>query len=256
MSRFQKSSNPMMKQFDNASYDTSGNVLDSTFTQVEGTQMTLGGTMNKTMFLLVLMIASAVGAAFFFPSQMMMYVGLGGAFITALVVGFKPTMAPILAPVYAVFEGIFLGIVSLAYAGMVDGIVFKAVGLTVATLIVMLMIYRSGLIPVTQRLRMMIVSATMGIMLMYVVAFVMNMFFGIDPIYLHSGGGWLSIGLSLFIIGIASLNFLLDFDMIERGVQTRAPKYMEWYGGFALLVTLAWLYFEFLRLLAMLAAND
>lgn len=255
MSRFEKSSNPMMKQFENASYDTSGNVLDSTFTQVEGTQMTLGGTMNKTLFLLAIMIASAVASALYFPSQMTMYIGMGGALVTAIAVGFKPTLAPMLAPVYAILEGMFLGVISLIYAGMIDGIVFKAVGLTVATLVIMLMIYRSGLIPVTQKFRMVVVSATMGIMVMYAVAFVMNMFFGVSPTYLHEGS-MLSIGLSLFIIGVASLNFLLDFDMIERGVQTRAPKYMEWYGGFALLTTLAWLYFEFLRLLMLLASND
>ncbi len=246
----------MMKQFDNASYQFDDSVLDAPVSSTSSDVMTLSGTLNKSILLMMILVGSALTAAFLFPSSMVMYGGMIGAFIVALIVSFKPTMAPTLAPVYAVLKGAFLGLVSLQFAvAIAPGIIFKAVGLTITTLIVMLLIYRSGLIPVTKKFRMAVVSATIGIMFMYIVAFVMSMFFGVDPIYLHDGG-WISIGLSLFIIGVAALNFLLDFDMIERGVQSRAPKYMEWYGGFALLVTLAWLYFEFLRLLAMLASSD
>lgn len=242
----------MMKQFETSSHDYNSDLLDAPIAVND--RMTLSGTLNKSIFLLGILIVSAFAAATIFPSSMMMYLGMGGAFITAIVVSFKPNLAPLLSPAYAIFKGIFLGIVSLHYSYLVDGIVFKAAGLTVTTLVIMLMIYRAGLIPVTAKFKMAVVSATMGIMLMYVVSFVMNMFFGIDPVYLHDGG-WLSIGLSVLIIGVAALNFLLDFDMIEKGVQNRSPKYMEWYGGFAVLVTLAWLYFEFLRLIAMLASD-
>jgi uncharacterized YccA/Bax inhibitor family protein len=257
MSRFQKSSNPAMKQFENVSHDFNADLLDAPINSVAGGVMTLSGTINKTILLLVILIASAVISAFIFPSSTVMYVGLGGAFILSIVISFKPTMAPMLAPIYAILEGMFLGLVSIHFAARVGdpNIIFYAVGLTISTFAAMLMIYKSGLIPVTQKLRMIITSATMGIMFMYIMAFVMSMFFNVDPTYLHDGS-WLAIGLSLLIIGVAAFNFLLDFDTIEKGVQGQAPKYMEWYGGFALLVTLAWLYFEFLRLLAMLMSGD
>ncbi|MGK0388915.1 MAG: putative YccA/Bax inhibitor family protein [Maribacter sp.] len=257
MSRFEKSSNPAMKQFTNPSYDYNANVLDAPINSVADGVMTLSGTINKTFLLLAILIVSAVVSAFVFPSQTVMYVGLGGAFIIAIVISFKPTMAPILSPVYAIFEGMFLGLVSTYYAARVGdpNIIFYAVGLTISTFAAMLMIYKSGLIPVTKKLRMIITAATMGIMFMYIMAFVMSMFFGVSATYLHDGS-WLAIGLSVLIIGVAAFNFLLDFDTIEKGVQGQAPKYMEWYGGFALLVTLAWLYFEFLRLLSMLMGRD
>jgi uncharacterized YccA/Bax inhibitor family protein len=234
MSRFQKSSNPAMKQFENVSHDFNADLLDAPINSVAGGVMTLSGTINKTILLLVILIASAVISAFIFPSSTVM-----------------------LAPIYAILEGMFLGLVSIHFAARVGdpNIIFYAVGLTISTFAAMLMIYKSGLIPVTQKLRMIITSATMGIMFMYIMAFVMSMFFNVDPTYLHDGS-WLAIGLSLLIIGVAAFNFLLDFDTIEKGVQGQAPKYMEWYGGFALLVTLAWLYFEFLRLLAMLMSGD
>lgn len=254
----------MMKQFENtASHD----VLDSTFTDVQSGQMTMEGTINKTLLLVGIMVAAAFGSAYacgaftgvvMINPQILMYGGMFGALGVMLLLNFKQHLAPTLAPIYAILEGAFLGVISLIYMSVAgeSGIILKAVGLTVAILFTMLMVYRSGLIPVTQRFRMIIASATMGIMLMYAVTFVMSMFFDFDPIYLHSGGGLISIGLSLFIIGIASLNFLLDFDMIEKGVQSRAPKYMEWYGGFGLLVTIAWVYFEILRLLSILASSD
>lgn len=257
MSRFQKSSNPTMKQFENASYDFNADLLDAPINSVAGGEMTLSGTINKTFFLLAILIASAVTSAFVFPSPTVMYVGMGGAFILSIVISFKPTMAPMLSPVYAIFKGMFLGLVSTYFAARVGdpNIIFYAVGLTISTFAAMLMLYRSGLVPVTQKLRMIITAATMGIMFMYIMAFIMGMFFNVDPTYLHDGSP-LAIGLSVLIIGIAAFNFLLDFDTIEKGVQGQAPKYMEWYGGFALLVTLAWLYFEFLRLLAMLMSGD
>ncbi len=254
--RFNKSSNPLSKKFDNpetyAVDYQDGTALDApTFSMQE--RMTLSGTMNKSLILIMILIASAFASSFF-ASQMVMIGSMIGAFITAIVVSFKPHLAPKLAPLYAVLEGFFLGIVSLIYMNMYDGIVLQAVGLTVSTLFVMLMIYRSGLIPVTQKFKMIVAGATMGIMFMYLATFILS-FFGVHASFLHDGSP-MAIGISLVIIAVAALNFLLDFDLIERGVKGGAPKYMEWFGGFALLVTLAWIYFEFLRLLAMLAGRD
>ncbi len=257
LDRFNKSSNPLSKQFENpenfaVDYQDKG-VLDAPV-RVIGEQMTLSGTLNKSLVLIMILVGSAFVAATFFPSQLVMIGSAIGALITAVVVGFKSHLAPKLAPLYAVLEGFFLGIISMHYMAMYDGIVLQAVGLTVSTLIVMLMIYRSGLIPVTQKFKMIVMGATAGIMLMYLATFVLS-FFGVHASFLHDGSP-MAIGISLLIIGVAALNFLLDFDLIEKGVKGGAPKYMEWFGGFALLVTLAWIYFEFLRLLAMLAGRD
>lgn len=257
LDRFQKSNNPLSKKFESAdtyAVDYSGKgVIDAPVRSIQET-MTLSGTINKTLVLLMITIGAAF-ASTLYASQGLMIGSMLGAFVLALVVSFKPTLSPILAPIYAFVEGTFLGIISLIYAVQFDGIVFQAIGLTLATLFVMLMIYRSGIIPVTKKFRTVIITATMGIMLMYLAVFVMNYLLGMNVAFLHDGGP-LAIGISLFIIGIAALSFLLDFDMIEKGVHSGAPKYMEWFGGFALLVTIAWLYFEFLRLLAMFYSND
>ncbi len=256
LDRFQKSSNPMSKKFEDPNtysnnYNDEG-VLDAPVT-THLEKMSLSGTLNKSIILVAILIFSAFVSSYFAIYPVMIGSAIG-AFVVAIVLGFKPHLAPMLAPVYAILEGFFLGIISLYYMAAYEGIVLQAVGLTVSTLIVMLMIYRSGLIPVTQKFRMIVVGATAGIMLMYLITFALS-FFGVHASFLHDGSP-LAIGISLLIIGVAALNFLLDFDLIERGVKGGAPKYMEWFGGFALLVTLAWIYFEFLRLLAMLAGRE
>lgn len=245
----------MARKFETSGSGYATDILDGHTISSSDTAMTLEGTLNKTMLLLALLVGTAFAAAAFFPTQTMMYVGIGGAFITSIALGFKPNLAPTLAPIYAVSKGIVVGIASLVYASFYDGIIFQALGLTITTLVVMLLVYRSGIIPITQKFRMAVVSATMAIMSMYLIIFLANTFFGVDVSFLHSGG-WLNIGLSLFIIGVAALNFLLDFDLIENGVRNRAPKFMEWFGGYTIVFTLAWIYLEFLRLLAILASND
>lgn len=245
--RLSNSSNPMMGQFKKMQHGESIEIDHS------AGAMSLNGTINKTM-MMIMMVALVTGWAFFNPNTTMMYVGMFGGLGVALFLSFKPNLAPILAPIYAILEGLFLGTVTYKYAMMMDGIVYYAVGLTIFTFLAMLLLYRFNVIPITEKFKMGVAAATGGIFLMYMLAFVSSYFFGIDPIYLHDGSP-LAIGLSVVIIGVAALNLLLDFDMIEKGVQSNAPKYMEWFGAFALTVTLVWLYFEFLRLLSMLSSD-
>ena len=180
--------------------------------------------------------------------------GAIGGLIFALITIFKPTTAPFTAPVYAVLEGLFLGAVSALYDTMVPaafgGIVVQAVGLTMGVLAVMLVLYSTRAIRVTPKLAKGIIAATGAVVLFYLATFVLRMF-GVEMAMLHDGGP-IAIGISLVIVGIAAFNLLLDFDLIENGVKSQTPKYMEWYAGFALLVTLVWLYLEILRLLSYL----
>ncbi|HYM85661.1 MAG TPA: Bax inhibitor-1/YccA family protein, partial [Pseudoxanthomonas sp.] len=176
--------------------------------------------------------------------------GAIGGFILALVTIFKKTWAPVTAPLYALVEGFFLGSISAMYELRFDGIVFQAVLLTFGTLFALLMAYRSGLIKATENFKLGVVAATGGIALVYLATIVLG-FFNINIPLIHESG-IVGIGFSLFVIVIAALNLVLDFDFIENGVEQGSPKYMEWYGAFGLMVTLVWLYLEFLRLLSKL----
>ena len=226
----------------------------------DGAAMTLNGTVNKTG---VLLLMSLLTAAFAWSQVefgvngrpqpgfgMYLWGGLIGGFILALITIFKKTWAPVTAPLYALVEGFFLGAVSAMYNHMYDGIVLQAVMLTFGTLFALLFAYRSGLIKATENFKLGVVAATGGIALVYLATIVLNMFGSGIPLIHESG--IVGIGFSLFVIVIASLNLVLDFDFIETGVEQGAPKYMEWYGAFGLMVTLVWLYLEFLRLLAKL----
>jgi uncharacterized YccA/Bax inhibitor family protein len=185
------------------------------------------------------------------PSSILMWGGAIGGFIVALITIFKKEWAPITAPLYAGLEGLFLGAISVMYADLYyEGIVTTAVALTMGIFAAMLMIYRSGLIEVTQKFRMGIAAATGGIFLVYIATWVLS-FFGIN-VGLITGTGIWGIGFSLLIIVIAALNLVLDFDLIDRGAAQGAPKYFEWYTAFGLIVTLVWLYIEILRLLGKL----
>jgi len=188
--------------------------------------------------------------------------GLIVGLILAVITIFNPKGAPFTAPLYAIAEGLFLGAVSAYYdavygstasGGMFSGIVFQAVALTLGVLVSMLVLYATRVIRVTAKLRAGVLAATGAVCLVYMVSIVMNLFGATMP-YLHSTGP-IGIGISLVIVGIAAFNLLLDFDLIEKGCQQQAPKYMEWYAGFALLVTLVWLYLEILRLLSKLRAR-
>lgn len=220
--------------------------------QAQGVQrevMTVSGAVNKTLILTgILLITSII--SFVMPSSLFLYSGLIGGIIALLVATFKPHTSPISAPVYAAFEGLFLGTVSAYYAFIVDGIILQAVSLTIGTLVTMLMLYKSGLITVNQKFRAGVMMATGAIAIVYLVAIVGRMF-GWQMPYLHQGGA-IGIGISLVIIAVAALNLLLDFDNFEKSAEARSPKFMEWFCGMSLLVTLVWLYIEFLRLLSKL----
>jgi uncharacterized YccA/Bax inhibitor family protein len=219
-----------------------------------GEAMSVEGTINKTAFLTFLVVVPAawiwsqvMGARSVEAVTPWMIGGLIGGFITAMVTIFKKEWAPITAPIYAALEGLAIGGLSAVFNLQYHGIVIQAVALTFATLLVMLMAYRTGLIKVTDKFRMMVVAATGAIALLYLVSFVLS-FFHVSVPFLY-GGGTASIVVSLVIVGVAALNLVLDFDFVEQAAHAGAPKYVEWYAAFGLMVTLIWLYLELLRLL-------
>lgn len=217
--------------------------------------MTLTGTVNKTGILLICTVASAAwtwNLTTKAPDNAIGLTILGslGGLVVAMVTIFKKSWAPVTAPVYAILEGLLLGSISELFEARYPGIAITAVGLTFGTLFALLLVYRSGIIRVTAKFQLGVVAATGGIALFYLLTFILG-FFGIHFTSVY-GSGWIGIGFSVFVVIVAALNLVLDFDFIESGVDVGAPKYMEWYGGFALLVTLIWLYLEILRLLAKL----
>jgi len=213
--------------------------------------MTIQGTVDKTGISLALLIFAGYFA--YVPNGLIyMITGFIGGLIVAIVTIFKKTWAPITVPLYAMFEGLLLGSISYMYGQMYEGIVLNAIILTVSILISLLFVYKSGLIKVTENFKLGVAAATGGIALVYLFS-IFGSFFGINISFLDStNGSLMSIGISLFIVIIASLNLVMDFDFIEEGADRGAPKYMEWYGAFGLLVTLVWLYLEILRLLSKL----
>ena len=221
--------------------------------------MTLSGTVNKTGFYLLLcfMTAAWTWNQLYTGADVGIYLwgGLGGGFIAALVTIFKPTLAPYSAPIYALLEGFMIGGISAIFESMYPGIVIQAVGLTFGTLAALLMAYKTGLIKPTENFRLMIVSATAGIALLYIVNIAMMVFGSGEGIgFIHSSGTF-GIIFSLAVVAIAALNLVLDFDFIEQGSENGLPKHMEWFGAFSLMVTLVWLYLEILRLIAKLRSN-
>lgn len=251
-----RSGNPVLKE------TTFLDLGSGTVVRGAGDAMTLNGTVNKTVFLLFLCVLTGAfawsqvqvtpeGATGYAPYAIG---GAIGGLILAIVTAFKPAWSPVTAPLYALLEGFFLGAISALFEARFPGIVMQAVMLTFGTLLALLMAYRSGLIKATENFKLGVVAATGGIFLVYLASFVLG-FFGIQIPMIHESG-LVGIGFSLFVIVIAALNLVLDFDFIESGVETGAPKYMEWYGAFGLMVTLVWLYVEFLRLLAKLQSRD
>ena len=237
----------------------------ATFDQVLAAEdkMTIQGTVNKTFISLFLLMGGAMFTWKMYFSAVtpegigdmsavmpwMIGGGIGG-FVIAMVTIFKKTWSPYTAPIYAILEGLMLGGLSAFMESMFPGIVLQAVALTFGTLFSLLFAYKSGLIKVTENFRLGVAAATGGIFLIYFASFILR-FFGTDIPYIHEGG-IMDIGFSLFVIVIAALNLVLDFDFIESGAKQGAPKYMEWYASFGLMVTLIWLYIEILNLLAKL----
>jgi uncharacterized YccA/Bax inhibitor family protein len=226
-----------------------------------GDSMTISGTVNKAGILLICTVATAAWTWNQFltshtPEAVAPWLTIGaiGGFIVALVTIFKKTWSPITAPLYSLLEGLVLGGVSALFELRFPGIAIQAVGLTFGTLVALLLAYRSGLIRVTDKFRLGVVAATGGIMLFYVATLVLG-FFGVHFTSIY-GAGPIGIGFSVFVVIIAALNLVLDFDFIESGARAGAPKYMEWYAAFGLMVTLIWLYLEILRLLSKLRSRD
>lgn len=218
--------------------------------------MTYNGSINKVCFLLFIVISTFVGAWYISSTLQnpVNYAVLIGAsvlgLIVAFVISFFPKTAPFLAPIYATVEGLWLGALSFMFNSIYPGIVFQAVSITFGIFFAMLVIFRLNIIPVTQKFRAGIVAATFGVVIVYVVTMLLGMF-GIQVPFIFSSG-IIGIGFSCFVIVIATLNLLLDFDFIQKGVENSAPKYYEWFAAFGLIVTIVWLYLEILRLLSIL----
>lgn len=220
-----------------------------------GETMTIQGTVNKTGFLLLCVVVTAAWTWGLGHSQEptaaipWMMGGLIGGFILALITVFKQTWAPLTAPVYSLCEGLVLGGISALLERSYPGIALQAVGLTFGVMFVLLLAYKFGIVRATRGFKLGVIAATGAIALVYAVSMFMRLFGSSGITVLYSASP-LGIGISLLIVIIASLNLVLDFDMIETAARLGAPKYMEWYGAFGLMVTLIWLYLEILRLLA------
>ena len=244
-----RTSNPALS--DKVFAETSRNLASADSSQV----MTLDGTVNKTAISILLV---AISAAITYSRPELYVLSLPAVILGAILAFttiFKKTWAPYLTPAYALVEGVFLGAFS-AYANQqYPGIAFQAISLTFGTLFALLLAYRSGMIKASENFKLGVVAATGGILLVYVTSFILS-FFGIEMSFLHSNS-LLSIGISCFVIVVAALNLVLDFDFIENATESgKAPKYMEWYGAFGLLITLVWLYVEIVRLMMKLYSRD
>jgi uncharacterized YccA/Bax inhibitor family protein len=225
--------------------------------------MTVRGTINKFGFLMLMIIAGAAYSWHLYSSFQqqtmitLMWVGIIGGLVTALIISFKPTTAKYLAPAYGLLEGLFIGAISAvlndAFSKKYPGIVMQAVGLTMGVALAMFLLYNFKIIKPTQRFKSIVFGATAGIAIFYLIAMVLRMFH-VDLPFMYNASP-LGIGISVFIVAIAALNLILDFDMIEQGANSGAPKYMEWYGAFGLLVTIVWLYIEILKLLSRIASS-
>jgi uncharacterized YccA/Bax inhibitor family protein len=222
--------------------------------------MTVGSTALKTLVLLVVASVSAafVWSAYFAGNREAVggaiLVGAVGGLVVGLVTVFVPRVAPWTAPLYAVLEGMLLGGVSATYEQQYHGLPMQAVGLTFGTLFVLLAAYSTGLLRATDRFRAGVTAATLGIAVYYLIAFA-GSFFGVQMPLIHDNG-WMGIGFSLVVVAVAALNYVLDFDFVERGTRAGLDRRMEWYGAFGLLVTTVWLYLELLRLLGKLRSRD
>ena len=225
--------------------------------------MTVKGTLNKFGFLFLMVL----GTSFYSWKEYaeggnvvpLMWTGAIGGLVVAIVITFKREWSPYLAPLYALLEGLFIGAISamynFAFAEKAPNIIINAVGLTFGVAVAMYLLYSFKIIKATEKFKSVIITATVGIAIFYVIVMVLRMF-GFDNMpFLHEGS-LLGIGFSLFVVTIAALNLILDFDMIEKGTEMGAPKYMEWYGAFGLMVTIVWLYIEILRLLSKISSRN
>ncbi len=226
--------------------------------------MTVNGVVSATASLLALLLVAATfgwfrtetvevdGETFVSGIPMLAWVGLFVGIGLTFLLMFKPSLARFVAPIYAIAEGYFIGAISRAYETFYDGIVVQAAGATLAVFAVMLVLYRTRIIRVTDRFRRIVVTATIGVMVFYGISFLIRLFAGPESISFLRSPSLLGIAFSVFVAGLAAFNLALDFDFIERGVRQGLDKNYEWFAAFGLLVTIIWLYLELLRLLAKL----
>ena len=243
------SNNPFFKNKTFTNTSAAAEVHETTVIDRNET-MTVSGTINKSFLMLILLIASA---AVTWSMANPIVFAIGGAivgFILVLIAAFKPQYSGFLAPGYAIFEGLFIGGISSIFEVMYPGIVIQAVSCTFVTFMVCFGLYKYEIVKVTERFKSVVLAATLAIATYYLISWLLSMFTSFQPV--HHGNSMFSIGISAFVIVIAALNLFLDFDQIEKGVQQKMPKYMEWYGAMGLMITLVWLYIEFLRLLSKL----
>jgi uncharacterized YccA/Bax inhibitor family protein len=243
------SNNPFFKNKTFTNTSASAEVHEATVIDRNET-MTVSGTINKSFLMLILLIASA---AVTWSMANPIVFAIGGAivgFILVLIAAFKPQYSGFLAPGYAIFEGLFIGGLSAIFETMYPGIVIQAVSCTFVTFMVCFGLYKYEIVKVTEKFKSVVLAATLAIATYYLISWLLSMFTSFQPV--HHGNSMFSIGISAFVIVIAALNLFLDFDQIEKGVQQKMPKYMEWYGAMGLMITLVWLYIEFLRLLSKL----
>lgn len=230
---------------------------DSTITDYNES-MTISGTINKSFILLLLLVATATITWYMaFQGYNPMILTIAGAIVglvLVLIASFKPQYSAYLAPGYALFEGLFIGGISAIFEAMYPGIVIQAVGATFVTFVVCFLLYKYQIVKVTEKFKSVVVAATLAIFTYYIITWLLSMFTSFMPV--HYGNSWMSIGISAFVIVIAALNLFLDFDQIEKGVENNQPKYMEWFGAMGLMITLVWLYVEFLRLISKLSSRD
>jgi uncharacterized YccA/Bax inhibitor family protein len=252
-----------MALFQSGNPTLSEKIFNRSIEQENAGTMTVRGAINKFGFLLFMVLAGATYTWYLYYNNAqqtmttLMWVGIIGGLITVFAISFKPTLAPYLSPAYGILEGFFLGAISAilndAFKEKYPGLVMQAVGLTFGVAIAMFLLYNFRIIKATERFKSIIFTATAGIAIFYVLTLVLGLFHVNIPFMYDSSV--LGIGLSIFVVAIAALNLIIDFDMIERGADMGAPKFMEWYGAFGLLVTMVWLYVEILRLLSRFAGR-
>lgn len=249
-----ESKNPFLgsKAFNN----TSRNANEAVVTYQEN--MTVSGAINKSFTLLFLLLSTACISwwmAFNGFNPLILTIGGGVVgLILVFVAVFKPATSPYVAPGYALFEGLFIGGISAFFEASYPGIVIQAVSCTFITFMVCFGLYKYKIVKVTERFKSIVIAATLAIMTYYLLSWILSFFITFEAV--HHGNSLISIGISAFVIVIAALNLFLDFDEIEKGAENQLPKYMEWFSAMGLMITLVWLYVEFLRLLSKISSRD
>lgn len=252
-----KSNNPFLGSKNFSKPTVHAHQQDSTLITYDQ-EMTVSGTINKSFIMLLLLLATASLTWYMaFNGTNPMPFAIGGAIIGLILVvisSFKPQLSTYLAPAYALFEGLFIGGISAVFEAMYPGIVIQAVGATFVTFLVCFGLYKYQIVKVTEQFKSVVIAATLAVATYYLISWLLSMFTSFRAV--HYDNSLMSVGISVVVIIIAALNLFLDFDLIEKGAQKRLPKYMEWFGAMGLMITLVWLYIEFLRLISKLSSRD